>query len=184
MENDLMLHDMSFHDGEIDMSLSGEDAQMFMFSLVKMCEQAGGKNFLTITVNYKNDKYSITIENCNGNDTPAEKMQRLEEELEQTKARLATYEEAEQQKRLVMLPCKVGDTVYRIDTDPDISDKDIQRTIVDSFTICDNGEVLVRYDSYDGVICTVDNLIYGTPYLDYYLCFLTQEAALNKNLNR
>lgn len=76
--NDLILHKAHFEDGAFDMSLSGESARLFMYSLVEFFKQNGGKIFLTLTVSDKENKYAINIENCNGIDTPAEKMARLE----------------------------------------------------------------------------------------------------------
>jgi hypothetical protein len=77
---DLKLHGMSYKDGVIDISLSGEQAKIFMGSLIEFFKQNGGENFLTLTVNDKdNNKFAINIQNCNGIDTPAEKLQRFEE---------------------------------------------------------------------------------------------------------
>jgi len=79
---------------------------------------------------------------------------------------------AERDGRCVVLPCKVGDTVYRIDIDPEI-----EYFNIDNIVICDNGDILLKYDAHDGVICTAENIIKGTTYLDYYLVFLTKEEA-------
>lgn len=92
-------------------------------------------------------------------------------------AKLIEYEEAKTEGRLVVLPCKVGDTVYKIDTDPLLDSREILELTVDNFVVCENGEILVKYDSWDGVICTADNLVNGTAYLDYYRTFLTREEA-------
>lgn len=81
--DDLKLHEMSYKDGVIDMSLSGEQAKIFMSSLIEFFKQNGGENFLTLTVNDgDNNKFAINIQNCNGIDTPAEKLQRLDNQLE------------------------------------------------------------------------------------------------------
>lgn len=85
--------------------------------------------------------------------------------------------EAKRQGRLVVLPCKVGDTVYKIDTDPQLDSREILELTVDNFVVCEDGGILVKYDSWDGVICTADNLVNGTAYLDYYRVFLTREEA-------
>lgn len=85
--------------------------------------------------------------------------------------------ESKQEGRLVVLPCKVGDTVYKIDTDPQLDSREILELTVDNFVVCEDGGILVKYDSWDGVICTADNLVNGTAYLDYYRVFLTREEA-------
>ena len=46
-----------------------------------------------------------------------EEIGQLQEELHEAKSELAKYREAEQDGRLVVLPCKVGDTVYQIDAE-------------------------------------------------------------------
>ena len=58
------------------------------------------------------------------------------------------------------LPIHVGDTLYGVMDDGLITKEDI----------------LLQYDSYDGVICTLNNLIYGTPYCDTRV-FADKEAA-------
>lgn len=90
---------------------------------------------------------------------------------------LERYKQLEADGRLKELPCKVGDTIFRIDTDESVTDSIVESYIVDSFVFCEDGEVLVRYDTYGGVICTANNLTDKTPYLDYYLCFLSHEEA-------
>jgi len=86
---------------------------------------------------------------------------------------------AERDGRCVVLPCKVGDVLYQIDIDPLYNDKSIRMYDVENITICGDKDkdILLKYDSYDGVICTVENLINGTLYLDYLLTFLTREEA-------
>lgn len=79
----------------------------------------------------------------------------------------------------ISLPCGVGDTIYRVDTDPEIDcDSDVKFEIytVENIVILGD-EILFKYDAYDGVICTLDNLISGTPYLDYYRVFLSEVEA-------
>jgi len=86
---------------------------------------------------------------------------------------------AERDGRCVVLPCKVGDVLYQIDIDLLYNDKSIRMYDVENITICGDKDkdILLKYDSYDGVICTVENLINGTLYLDYLLTFLTREEA-------
>lgn len=78
---------------------------------------------------------------------------------------------------VIVLPCKCGDTVYRVDTDPCVDDNNIELFYIDNIVICDNGDVLFKYDSYDGVICDLKSIEKGEPYLDYYKVFLTKEEA-------
>ena len=105
------------------------------------------------------------------NTTPLEKTVAL-----LTEAKLQEYQDAEENGLLLRLPCKVGDTVYRIDTDPDV-DPEIEPCHVDNIVICNDGDVLLKYDAYDGVICSLDSIVNGTPYLDYYMTYLIQEEA-------
>ena len=78
MDDKLNIKEMQYKDGALDMSLSGEYAMTFMRTLIDFFKSNGGKNFLTIDLEDKENKYSITIQNCNGVDTPAEKLSRLE----------------------------------------------------------------------------------------------------------
>lgn len=89
-----MLHSAHFEDGAIDMSLSGEQAKIFMCSLIQFFEQNGGENFLTLTVQGQGKKYSITIQDCSKELTPAEKLEKLEKE----NAKLKKLLEQEQQE--------------------------------------------------------------------------------------
>ena len=91
--------------------------------------------------------------------------------------KLGEYEDAEEQELLLRLPCKVGDTLYRIDTDEKIENVEIEPFIVEYIVICENGNVLFKYDAFDGVICNLENIITDKLYLDYYRIFLTKEAA-------
>lgn len=78
MDKELMLHNLEIKDGHLDMGLSGEPAKIFINSLVDFFYQNGGKNFLSMTVANKSDKFSIVVQNCNGIDSTAEKLKRLE----------------------------------------------------------------------------------------------------------
>jgi hypothetical protein len=81
-KSELLLHKMSFENGSIDMSLSGDPAKFFMLQLIDFFKQNGGKNFLTTTFEGMGEKYGITITNLKGNDSPAEKLQRFKSLLE------------------------------------------------------------------------------------------------------
>ena len=91
--------------------------------------------------------------------------------------KLKEYEDLEEQKKLLKLPCAVGDRIYRIDTDEKIENREIEIYDIDNIVICSDGEILLKYDAYDGVICHLENITTDKPYLDYYRCFLTKEAA-------
>lgn len=81
---DVQLHSMNIQNGKIDMSLSGEPAKTFMASLIQFFKQNGGKNFLCQTVEFDNgtEKYSVTIQNCNGELTPAEELEHQKRTIE------------------------------------------------------------------------------------------------------
>lgn len=87
------------------------------------------------------------------------------------------YEGLEEKGLLLRLPCKVGDTLYLIDTDEKIENAEIEYLTIDNIVICKDGEVLFKYDAYDGVICHLENIITDKPYLDFYRVFLTQAEA-------
>lgn len=74
------------------------------------------------------------------------------------------------------LPVHVGDTLYGVMDDGCITnDDEIIIFDVDNIVITKE-DILLQYDSYDGVICTLNNLIYGTPYCDTRV-FADKEAA-------
>ncbi|MBO5373721.1 MAG: hypothetical protein J6A75_13530 [Lachnospiraceae bacterium] len=97
--------------------------------------------------------------------------------VDKLKQALGEYEDAEEQGLLLKLPCKVGDTLYRIDTDEKIENVEIEPFFIEYIVICEKGDVLFKYDAYDGVICNLENIITDKPYLDYYRVFLTKEEA-------
>ena len=70
---------------------------------------------------------------------------------------------------------KPGETIYRVSTEDE--DKYVEPFTIDNIVICEDGEVLLKYDSWDGVICTLDNLMNGTLYLDDYRVFDSKEIA-------
>lgn len=91
--------------------------------------------------------------------------------------KLAQYEELEEQGLLLKLPCKVGDIVYRIDTDPQIESREIETCVVKNIAICENGEILLKADDNDDTICDLESLVNGKLYLDFYRVFLTRSEA-------
>lgn len=90
---------------------------------------------------------------------------------------LKKYEDLEEQGKLLKLPCSVGDKIYRIDTDEKIENREIEFYDIDNIVILSDGTVLLKYDTYDGVICELENIVSDKPYLDFYRCFLTQQEA-------
>lgn len=87
------------------------------------------------------------------------------------------YVRAEEQGKLLKLPCAVGDRVYRIDTDEKIENREIEVYEIDNIVILSGGTILLKYDAYDGVICEIENIITDKLYLDFYGCFLTKKEA-------
>ena len=92
-------------------------------------------------------------------------------------SKLAEYEDLEEQGLLLRLPCKVGDTVYRIDIDEKIQKQEIEVHTIHNIVIHEDGDILFKYDVYDGIICHLKNIITDELYLDFYKIFLTKEEA-------
>ena len=91
--------------------------------------------------------------------------------------KLAEYEDLEEQRKLLKLPCAVGDTVYVIDTDERLTEKGIKIYDIDNIVITSDGTIFLKYDAHDGIICELENIITDKQYLDFYRCFLTREEA-------
>ena len=75
----------------------------------------------------------------------------------------------------IELPCGIDDIIYKIDTAKD-SDGYIAPTRVDNIVFTED-EILYKADPYDDIICTNDNLINKTKYLEDYEVFLGIEEA-------
>jgi dTDP-4-dehydrorhamnose reductase len=62
----------------INMTVSGDSAKILMMAWVQFFEQNGGKNYITTTIENiaEGKKYAITVQNCTGTETPAEKIAR------------------------------------------------------------------------------------------------------------
>lgn len=80
-KDDLMVHEMHYDKNGLNLKLGGQTAMVFLSTLVDLFKTNGGKNFLTMTVHKDDIKYAITIQNCNGEDSPAEKLERYEKAL-------------------------------------------------------------------------------------------------------
>jgi hypothetical protein len=82
---DFNLQTLKIKNGEVDFTIGGENAKVFFNMLIQVFKQNGGKNFLCQTMQAinGNEKYSITIQNCNGVLSPEEKLSKLQQEVEQ-----------------------------------------------------------------------------------------------------
>ena len=81
------IHTLQMQNGVIDMSLESEQCKLFLATLIQICEQNGGKNFLTTTVELgdrKGARYAVTIQKTGGQ-TPAEKLADLQAENDRLK---------------------------------------------------------------------------------------------------
>ncbi len=93
-DQELYVHEMNVENGALNMKLGGEPAKFFMMMLIGFFEENGGENFLTTTVENQAKRYEITIRNLNGQDSPAEKVARIQkenDELHAVLAKLQTY---------------------------------------------------------------------------------------------
>lgn len=95
------------------------------------------------------------------------------------RAMLSVYDHQKADGRLIELPCKAGDRLYVVDTDADPEVIDVEPAFVDNIVLCDDGTILIKGDAYDYVICTADNIINGSPYLDCYRVFRDYDDAEN-----
>jgi DNA-directed RNA polymerase subunit RPC12/RpoP len=75
------IHNISINENGIELYLSGIDVELFWKVLVCSFIKSGATNFVTTTITHKTDKYSLTIQKCDGIDSPAEKIARLEKEI-------------------------------------------------------------------------------------------------------
>jgi len=82
---ELMIESMEFSSGKLSMGMTGDLAKHFYALLLQLFRDSGADNFLTITVEHKLQKFEITIRDCDGNKTPAEKINELEREIEELK---------------------------------------------------------------------------------------------------
>ena len=55
------------------------------------------------------------------------------------------------ENNVMVLPCKVGDTIYRIDIDPLVTENEIECFNINNIVVCDDGDILLKYDNYDGI---------------------------------
>lgn len=79
--------------------------------------------------------------------------------------------------KLIKLPCRVGDTLYRIWLDDGLEDRYIEPCIVECIVLCRDEKVLLKGDSYDYVICEASYLDTYSPTPDNYVIFSKKEEA-------
>lgn len=101
----------------------------------------------------------------------------LKENRRSVMEKCCCYEEMEERGRLFKLPCALGDAVYVVDVDPEVKGKYVETKYVDNIEIFADGEIWLKGDHYDDVICSVDDIVKGTLYLDYYRVFTDKEDA-------
>ena len=77
----------------VDMTIEGDTAKAFMAMLIGMFEEAGATNYLTVTVDYKDNHYGITVQKCNAEKTPQEEIADLKARLEIAESRSKPKEE-------------------------------------------------------------------------------------------
>ena len=112
---------------------------------------------------------------CTGMRTPDNKGCSQECELLNKQInKLAAYEEKQDKGLVFEFPCKPGDTLYRVATD---ENREVESYTVDNIVICQNGDILFKYDAYDGVICHLENIVEDILYLDTFRVFLTIEQV-------
>lgn len=113
--NDLQLYSLKMQNGEIDMKVTGENAKIFVNSLIQFLKQNGGKNFVTTTGLIDDEKYEVTVRKCNGL-TPGEKLTQLEQENEQLRAQIAREQEVLKQAREALEEHECGITYTTLAT--------------------------------------------------------------------
>lgn len=113
------------------------------------------------------------------------KLKEIDEEYTKLAKELMYYREQKKKGLMFEFPCKAGDVIYRIDTDPKIVCECPVPHTVASIEIGENDKVLFLNHSIEP-ICDLESLQNGTPYMDYYMVFLTYDEAQKalEKLNR
>lgn len=121
---------------------------------------------LGVSIDKEEDCPTCSI--CCNCDIPPRKCKYISDALE----KLADYEDLEEQGRLLKLPCKVGDTVYRINTD---------RNIVSALKIISMNiysyAIYFNYQLIDGIY---KNIVSFTDFDIGKTVFLTKSEAETK----
>ena len=109
----LLVKEIHFDKDDLNIKLGGEGAMMFINYLVDLFKMNGGDNFLTCGVEGDGHRYAITIQNCDRELTPAQKMEQLEAELARLQVALeATIAEKEKYKRALKIACEVNSDMF------------------------------------------------------------------------
>lgn len=86
---EVMLEGIGIRNGGIDMSLSGEPVKVFYSALINLFDGSGAENFLTTSIEHgigpEYRKFEITIRDCKGEKTPADRIAELEQEIQKLK---------------------------------------------------------------------------------------------------
>ena len=105
-----------------------------------------------------------------------DQLKEVDTEFSKQARELMYYRELKSKGRLFEFPCEVGDVLYMIDTDPKICCKSIGSYIVSSIKVFEADSVLFL-DYAGNPICDLESLQNGTPFLDYYMIYLTYDEA-------
>jgi len=83
--------ELRFEDDYVDINAGGLGSIIFMQFLVDLFEKNGGENFLTWGIKGHGHDYSITIQNCDREITPAQALEQLQAENAALKSQFADY---------------------------------------------------------------------------------------------
>lgn len=92
------------------------------------------------------------------------------------------YKATEKNNLKMEFPCMPGDIIYRTYIPQSENDESYTESyLVDNIVIGqhpnDMDDIIFKYDAHDGIICTLDNLLNGSLYLDCYKIFLSPIEA-------
>mgnify|MGYP004640672811 FL=1 len=90
---------------------------------------------------------------------------------------LKEYQRLENQHKLLRMPCRIGDVIYRLNVYKARRECDIESFTISNILICNDKDVLLKYDYDSGVICHLENLVTGSLYLDTYAIFYSKTEA-------
>ena len=107
-----------------------------------------------------------------------DQLKAVDAEFSRQAKELMYYRELNKKGLLFELPCEVGDVLYRIDTDPNIYCEAPVPYTVNSIKIYGQDKVLF-IDQTGESICDLESLQNSTPFLDYYMVYITYDEAQN-----
>lgn len=105
-------------------------------------------------------------------------LEKINQLLKNNAALLEAFNECivgEPASKAVLMRATIGDRIYCVDDDGDIIDYFVENVVIT------DDDVLYKYDSYDGVICTQNNLVNGSLFCDIFFCTLSKEEADKKS---